>query len=387
MKAVKDHRSPRFHATPARCRAIAGCLLRKKVATDGATSLHGRMSFSFSLEEILEIVPYASVSGGGGGPYTGLSSLAEAGEADISFLANPRNGRRLDDTRAGVVFVPEKLEVQPPPGRVYVRMANPSLGLALVAERMERSLDPKPPPGVHPSAVVDPSAAVDPSAYVGPLCVIEAGARVDAGAVLTAQVYLGRESAVGEDTRMHAQAVLHRYCTLGRRCVIHSGAVIGSDGFGFETEDGRHRKVPQIGRVAVGDDVEIGANSAIDRARFAETLIGRGTKIDNLVQIGHNVTIGEHCFLCAGVGSSGSVKIGNYVVLAGQVGTAGHLEIGDFSQVGGQAGVSKSLPPKSLVTGTPATDLKQQRRLEAMIRRLPHLFKKVDALEAQLAGE
>lgn len=345
------------------------------------------MSFSFSLEEILEIVPYASVSGGGGGPYTGLSALAGAGGADISFLANPRHARRLDETRAGVVFVPEKLEAEPPPGRVYVRMANPSLGLALVAERIERSLDPKPPPGVHPSAVVDASAEVDVAAYVGPLCVIEAGARVAAGAILSAQVYLGRGSRVGENTRMHAQAVLHRHCAVGRRCVIHSGAVIGADGFGFETEDGCHRKVPQIGRAIVGDDVEIGANTTIDRARFAETRIGRGTKIDNLVQIGHNVTIGEHCFLCAGVGISGSVQIGDYVVLAGQVGTAGHIEIGDFTQVGGQAGVSKSLPPKSLVTGTPATDLKQQRRLEAMVRRLPLLFKRVDALEAQFDGK
>ncbi|MCC5808424.1 MAG: UDP-3-O-(3-hydroxymyristoyl)glucosamine N-acyltransferase [Opitutales bacterium] len=333
------------------------------------------------------MVPHTSVSGGGGGPFTGLSALEGAGEADISFLSNPRNARMLDGTRAGIVFVPETLEADAPPGRVYVRMPNPSLGLALVAERMERSLDPKPPAGVHPSAVVDPSAEVDGSAYVGPLCVVEAGVRVGAGAVLTAQVYLGRGSNVGEDTRMHAQAVLHRYCELGRRCVIHSGAVIGADGFGFETEDGRHRKVPQIGRVVVGDDVEIGANSAIDRARFAETRVGRGTKIDNLVQIGHNVTIGEHCFLCAGVGIAGSVKVGNYVVIAGQVGTAGHIEIGDFTQVGGQAGVSKSLPPKSLVTGTPATDLKHQRRLEAMVRRLPKLFKKVGALEAQLAGE
>ncbi len=335
----------------------------------------------------MEIVPHDSVSGEGRGPYTGLASLADAGVSDISFLSNPRNARMLETTRAGVVFLPETINSEPPPGRVYLRMANPSLGLALIAERMERSLDPKPAPGVHPSAVVDPSAEVDGKAYVGPLCVIEAGARVAAGTVLTAQVYLGRESSVGEDTRMHAHAVLHRYCGLGRRCVIHSGAVIGADGFGYETVDGRHRKVPQIGRVIVGDDVEIGANSTVDRARFAQTLIGRGTKIDNLVQIGHNVTIGEHCFLCAGVGIAGSVKVGNYVVIAGQVGTAGHIEIGDFTQVGGQAGVSKSLPPKSVVTGTPATDLKQQRRLEAMVRRLPHLFKKVEALEAQLAGE
>ncbi len=313
--------------------------------------------------------------------FSGFASLDEAGPEDISFLGNPKYARHLDGSRAGLVLLPGSVQAEPEADQVFLHTQNPSLGLALIAERVERALDPLPEPGIHPSAVVDPAAEVDAKASIGPLCVVEAGARIEAGVVLSAQVFIGRGSRVGAHSRMHAQSVLHRYCEIGQRCLIHSGAVIGADGFGFETTPGGHVKVPQVGTVLIADDVEIGANSTLDRARLSTTRVGRGTKIDNLVQVGHNVTIGEHCFLCAGVGIAGSTKIGNFVVLGGQAGTAGHITIGDYAQVGGQGGVSKDVAPKSKVTGTPARDFKEQRRLEALVRRLPQLFQRVRSLE------
>jgi len=339
------------------------------------------MNFAFSLDEILELLPEAKASGAGGQPVTGIASLREAKPGDLSFLGNVRYGKDVAVSEASVILLPKDYEGEPKAGQVYVRHPQPSLALAVVCERIERRLIPRPPAGVHPSAVVDPSAEVDASASVGPLCVIEAGARIGAGAVLEAQVHVGREASIGAETRLCAHVTVYRYCIVGARCLLHAGCVIGADGFGFESTARGHHKVPQIGIVRICDDVEIGANSTIDRARFSETVVGRGTKIDNLVQIGHNCVIGEHCFLCAGVGISGSTKVGNFVVLAGQVGTVGHIEIGDFSQVGGQAGVSKSLPPKSLVSGTPAMPLMQERRVQALARRLPELFERVKQLE------
>lgn len=344
------------------------------------------MEFCYTLEDVKKRLPEGTRLSGEPGveAYTGLASLELAGPQDISFLSKAAHRARLENSRAGVVVLPEGCDVEPKTGQVFFWLPNPSLGLALIAEDVERAALPRPPVGVHPSAVVDSTAHIDPSAHIGPLCVIEADVVVEADAIISAQCFLGKGARIGRNTRLFPQVTIAHECIVGADCLFHSGVRIGGDGFGYESGKDGHRKVPQIGRVVVEDRVEIGSNSTVDRARFRETRIGMGTKLDNLVQIGHNCVVGKHCFLCSGAGLAGSSKLGDFVTLAGQVGVVGHIEIGSFSQVGGQAGVAKSLLPKSIVTGTPARALTEQRRLEAMIRRLPELFQRFRELETKL---
>lgn len=260
-------------------------------------------------------------------------------------------------------------------------MDNPSVALARVCARIEQSLWPKPAPGVHPTAVVAAGAKVAASATIGPLCVVESGAVVDERAHLQAQVFVGRGARVGEDCWLMPGVVVAAECELGRRVRLQPGVIVGSDGFGYEFVQGRHEKVPQVGSVLIGDDVEIGANCTLDRARFSRTVVGEGTKIDNLVQIAHNVVIGRHCLLCAQVGISGSTKLEDYVVLGGQAGLGGHITIGQGAKAGGQAGITSDVPAGTFVNGTPAIPFQLERRLAVLHQRLPELFKRVDALE------
>lgn len=345
----------------------------------------GGMEFRLTLEALRALFPDAPESGNWEGEITGVAGLKQGREGDLSFLGNVRYSREVASSGASVILVPEDFEETAPGGKRFVRVPSPSLALALVCERIEAQLRHRPEPGVHPSAVIDSRAEVDPSATIGPLCVVEAGARVGPRAVLRSQVYLGRDAEVGEDSWLYPHVTVYRYCRLGARVTLHAGVVVGSDGFGYESGREGHRKVPQVGIVVIEDDVEIGANSTIDRARLEETRIKQGAKIDNLVQIAHNVTVGRHCFLCSQAGISGSTELGDFVVVAGQAGTVGHITIGAGSQVAGQAGVAKSLPPGSIVTGTPATEFQRQRRLEALVRRLPKLFERIDSVEKVLA--
>lgn len=345
------------------------------------------MRFSLTIEEVRRLLPDAEWRGQGPPSLEGLAALIEAGPGDLSFLGNSRYAKAVPASRAGAILLPRGYSGEPGRDQWHIRVEHPSLALAIVCEHIERAVRPRPAPGVHPSAVIDPTAEISADASVGPLCVIEAGAKIEAGVVLTAHNYIGRNARVGADTRLYPRVVVEGECIVGARCICHAGVVIGADGFGFEATSEGHRKVPQVGHVEIGDDVEIGANTTIDRGRFGATRVGQGTKIDNLVQIGHNVVVGRHCFLCAQVGVSGSTRLGDFVVLAGQAGLAGHLQIGDKVQVGAQAGVAKDLREGMLVTGTPATDFQKQRRLEALVRRLPSLFERVDALELRSSEE
>jgi UDP-3-O-[3-hydroxymyristoyl] glucosamine N-acyltransferase len=227
-------------------------------------------------------------------------------------------------------------------------------------------------------------AHIAPSATVGPLCGVEAGATIGERVHLQAQVFVGRGVVIGEDSWLMPGVIVAAECQLGKRVRVQPGAVIGSDGFGYEFVNGRHEKVPQVGVVFVGDDVEIGANSTIDRARFSQTRIGEGTKIDNLVQIGHNVIIGQHCLLVSQVGISGSTKLEDYVVLGGQSGVAGHLTIGKGVKAGGQAGITANIPAGAFVNGTPAIPFLLERKIAVLQQRLPDLFRRVDTIESQL---
>jgi UDP-3-O-[3-hydroxymyristoyl] glucosamine N-acyltransferase len=256
--------------------------------------------------------------------------------------------------------------------------------LARFCARIEQLLWPKPAPGIHASAVVDPKAAVHPTATVGPHCVIEAGATLAAGVHLQAQVFVGRNARIGEQCWLMPGSIVAAECVLGRRVRLQPGVVVGSDGFGYEFVQGRHEKVPQVGNVVIEDDVEIGANSTLDRARFSRTIIGEGTKIDNLVQIAHNVIIGRHCILCAQVGISGSTRLEDYVVLGGQAGIGGHITIGKGAKSGGQAAITSDVAPGVFVNGSPARPYMLERRLQVLHQRLPELFKRVTELEAQI---
>jgi UDP-3-O-[3-hydroxymyristoyl] glucosamine N-acyltransferase len=214
--------------------------------------------------------------------------------------------------------------------------------------------------------------------------VVEEGAIIGERAHLQAQVFVGQGTVIGEDSWLMPGVCVSSQCVIGRRVRLQSGVIIGGDGFGYEFANGRHEKIPQVGSVVIEDDVEIGPNSAVDRARFSRTVIGEGTKIDNLVQVGHNVVVGRHCLLCAQVGIAGSTTVGDYVVVAGQAGLGGHITIGKGSKVGGQAGVTNNLAPGSFVIGNPCLPFQLDRRINVLRSRLPDLFKRVEALERQL---
>ena len=230
-----------------------------------------------------------------------------------------------------------------------------------------------------------PGAVVAASATIGPHCVVEEGATIGERVHLQAQVFIGRGARLGDDSWLMPGCVVEAECDLGRRVRLQPGVIIGSDGFGYDFAGGRHRKSPQIGSVRVGDDVEIGANTTVDRARFAETTIGEGTKIDNLVQVGHNVVIGKHCLICAQVGISGSCTLEDYVVVGGQCGLAGHLTVGRGAKLAAKSGVKDDIPPNTSVWGSPSLPLLLEQKLTILRNRLPELFKRVGALEKEVA--
>ena len=342
------------------------------------------MTTSFTIAELAALTGAEAVEGACAGPVTGVAALAEATSADLSFLGNAKYADAVAASRAGAILVPVAFAGKPAAGQAFLRVANPSYALALFCGVLEARLWPRPPAGIHATAVVAPSAKVDPSAHVGPLCVIGEGAVVAAGAVLEARCHVGPRASVGVDCWLKPGVVVGDYCVLGARCRIQSGAVIGSDGFGYEPVNGEIRRIPQIGNVVLEDDVEVGANSTLDRARFSQTVVGRGTKIDNLVQIAHNVRIGRQCLITAQVGIAGSTTLGDHCVLGGQSGVAGHLTLGDRVKLGAQTGLFEDVPADGFMNGTPAVPFGLERRLVVLSRRLPDLFKKVDSLTASL---
>ncbi len=321
------------------------------------------------------------VVGDGSIEITGVAGIREAQEGDLTFLANPRYEPYLEQTRASAVIVAENHRST---SKALIRNPNPYLAF-LKAVCFFRGEEERPEPGIHPTAVVADGASIDPTASIGPHTVIETGATVGPGVIVQAGGFLGARTAVGAATRLYPRVTIAEGCSIGERVIIHAGAVIGSDGFGFVRDGDLYRKLPQIGNVVVEDDVEIGANVTVDRAAMGSTKIGRGSKIDNLVQIGHNVQIGEHCIIVAQVGISGSTQVGDNAVIAGQVGIVGHIEIGAGAQIGAKSGVSKSVKPGERVFGYPALPVGQAKRVEASLRHLPELVQSVRALRRRVA--
>ena len=341
---------------------------------------------SFTIEELARLVGGRVIQkeGAEGATdlcITGAASVSEAQAGEVTFFANPKYLPAVKATKASCVLVPEGFR-EPIPA-IAIEVANPSLAFSKVVERFA-----PPPvrfaPGIHPTAVIGEGVVIAPTASIQPYAVIEPGAVVGERTVIGAHCYVGHEAKIGADCHLYPNVTVRERCILGDRVIIHSGTVVGSDGFGYEFSQGRHVKIPQIGIVQIDNDVEIGANVTIDRARFGRTWIGEGTKIDNLVQVAHNVVIGKHSLLVSQSGVSGSTRLGNYVTLAGQVGVVGHIEVGDQVIVAAQSGVSKSVPAKSVVFGSPALPMNEQKERLAYIARLPKLWEKVKQIEKLL---
>ncbi len=307
---------------------------------------------------------------------TGVSSVEFAQEGDLVFAESLRYLRLAERSPASTVIV---WHDAPSIGKTLLRAESPREAFARALELFAPT--PRHPEGIDLNAVISPDADLADDVAIGAGCVIEAGARIGRGTVLYPLCYIGHDVHIGEQCVLYPHVTLMHGVKLGNRVVVHSGAVIGADGFGFVTVDGVHRKVPHLGTVEIGDDVEIGANVCIDRAKTGVTRIGSGTKVDNLVHIAHNVQVGEHCLLVAQVGIAGSSQLGRYVVLAGQVGVADHVQIGDGAIVLAQSGVASNLPGGARYFGTPAREHRKQLRNMAYISRLAELFERVKALE------
>ncbi len=334
----------------------------------------------YRLAELAELVG-GRVEGDPDRTVEAIRSLEAAGPLDLSVLKNPRYRGQAEASRAGALLVVPAL-AGAVPGRDLLVAGDPDYALARLVEVLHPPARRE--PGVHPTAVLEPGCEVDPSASVGPYAVIGAGSHIGPGAVLHAAVSVGRGCVVGEGAVLHPHAVLYDGTEVGPGSVVHAGAVLGADGFGYATQDGTHHKVPQVGRVVLEADVEIGANSAIDRATLGETRIGEGTKIDNLVQVGHNVRVGRHCILCGQAGIAGSTSLGDGVVLAGQAGVAGHIQLGDRVQVAAKSAALASVEPGKVVAGIPAVELRRWRRQVALLSRLEEMSRRLRALEKRL---
>lgn len=313
-------------------------------------------------------------------PIQGVADLAGAGPNEISFFVHPRYEGMARQTKAGALVVgnsaPKDL------GKIRIRVAHPSAAFTQIAALFAPPVSP-PLSGVHPTAIVASGAHLGAGVGLGPYVVIEEGARVGEGTQIGAGSFVGRDVQIGDRCVIHPRVYIGERCRVGKRVVLHAGAVVGADGFGYEMKDGKHVKVPQLGYVQIDDDAEIGANTTIDRGRFARTHIGEGAKIDNLVMIAHNCVVGPHSVIVAQSGLSGSTTTGHHVTIAGHVGTVGHIHIGSGAILTAKSGVTKDVPEGQTWRGAPARPIKEQMEMEAHIQQLPQLAKRLKALEGK----
>jgi UDP-3-O-[3-hydroxymyristoyl] glucosamine N-acyltransferase len=338
------------------------------------------MQLTKTLKELAEYLG-GNVRGDENCRIDGLAPLETAGPAKITFLANPKYASQVADTAADAVLMAPGGESY---GRNVIEVANPYLAFAKLLTLFY--VQPHAPLGVMPEACIGTGVSLGEDISIYPGAIIGNNVTIGDGCVIYPGAVIYAGASIGDDTVIHANAVVRERCRIGKRCVLQPGAVVGSDGFGYAPDGASYYPIPQIGIVVLEDDVEIGANTCIDRAALEVTLIRRGTKLDNLVQIAHNCQIGENCMIVSQVGISGSAKIGNHVTLAGQVGVAGHLTIGDNVIVGAQSGVPGSLPANAGFSGTPVLPHKEWLKSMAVVANLPNLKKTVTALEKRIAA-
>lgn len=310
----------------------------------------------------------------------GVAGIKEAEEGQITFLANPKYEPYLDSTKASAVIADRDGN----PGTPIIKVSNPYMAFLKVVTLFSESPRERYARGVHPTAVIDESASIGKDVSIGAYTVVEGGTLIGDRVTILPHVCICNDVKIGEDCILFPHVTIRERCEIGDRVIIHSGAVIGSDGFGYAKEGEIHHKIPQIGIVRIEEDVEIGANSTIDRATTGVTLIKKGSKLDNLVQIAHNVIVGENSILAAQVGVSGSTELGRNVVLAGQAGLVGHISIGEGARVGAQGGVTKSVPPQTSVSGYPAREHGLARKIYAAMARLPHVIKEFRKLKERV---
>jgi UDP-3-O-[3-hydroxymyristoyl] glucosamine N-acyltransferase len=332
------------------------------------------------IKEIAEIID-GKIIGDENVVITGISGIKEAKEGDLTFIANKKYKNLLYTTKASAIIVGP--DINNSVNATLIQVENPSIAFAKIMS----IVGPEPikfHPGIHPTAIIGENVSLGKDVSIQPYSIIEDYVKIGNRTVIGAGVYIGHYTEIGEDCLIYPQVVIRERIKIGNRVIIHPGTVIGGDGFGFATVKGVHHKIPQIGTVEIGNDVEIGSNVTIDRARFDKTYIGNGVKIDNLVQIAHNVYIGDNTIVVAQVGISGSTVIGKNVIIAGQAGIIGHITIGDNAVIGGKAGVTKNVPPNTHVTGFPAREKWEDMRFQAYIRKMPELIEKIKNLEEKI---
>lgn len=334
----------------------------------------------FALAEIAQKIG-GRLKGDGQVQIQGVAGLEDAGPGQISFLASPKYRRFLDSTKAAAVILPESEEKGLSIPAIF--HPNPYFAFAFVV-RLFHPEKKEYPAGIHPTALVGPNVKLGKNVYLGPYTVVEDEVEIGDCSTILAGCFIGEKSQLGTEAYLYPGVTIYHDCVIGPRVIIHSGAVIGSDGFGFAFNQGKHHKIPQIGNVVIEEDVEIGANCTLDRAALGTTRIGKGTKLDNLVQVGHSVQIGENSILVAQVGIAGSTRLGKQVTLAGQAGLVGHIEIGDFAVVGAQGGVTKSVPAGTTVSGYPAREHRHAKKIEACLNRLPEYVERIKQLEKEI---
>ncbi len=323
------------------------------------------------------------VLGDGDLPISNARTLAEAQPGDITFVEHDKHLTAWHSSRASAAIVPQSVPVN---GRPIIRVADPLMAFARVVQQL-RGRPPEEGPAISPAAHVHPTAKLASGVSVGPFAVVGENSEIGSNTIIHAGAMVGRFCKLGEDVVLHPHAILYDECVLGNRVVLHGNAVIGADGFGYRVQHGRHVKVPQLGWVEIEDDVEVGACTTIDRGTFGPTRIGAGTKIDNLVMIGHNCNIGKHNILCSQVGIAGSTTTGDYVVMAGQVGVADHLTIGDRVTIMAKSGVSGNISGGAQVLGMPALPHREQARIMLTMEKLPEIRKDVNRIKKHLGLE
>ena len=334
---------------------------------------------TFTASQIAERVR-GQILGDGSTGLTGLAPAENAREGDLTFAENQAHFLAAEQSAAAAILVPagfsstKKVLICVPDARVAMARLLP------VFFPPDEYLQ-----GIHPGANIDPSARVDATAHIGPNCVIGPRVQIGPRSVLLGGNYVGRDCHLGEDVCLFPNVVIYAKTVIGHRVVIHAGTVIGSDGYGYVFDEGRHRKVLQVGHVIIHDDVEIGANAAIDRAALGATVIGAGTKIDNLVHVAHNVVMGRHCLVMGQVGFAGSTQLGDYVIVASQSGIAGHLKLGRQAMIGAKSGVMRDIPDGGRVLGIPAMPDKQAKRQIIAVQQLPEMIHRLRELEKQVA--